>query len=303
MNSELAQGRAPSRIRFGWWNTDLCPRVLGRALEHSEIAKAALVADRLIEGGIDFLLLGEVTPEAAVAIFNALPRRQVLQLWTDTEDDISRPRIAALYNRNVILDSSPSILSTPHSEDRDLARTVQFQARTNLPGAVPISVLAVHWHSQMVPQEDERQTLAGAVKEVVIRTLRAAKRSPILVLGDFNVEPYDAIMLNTLLASRHHQFSRKKLLYNCAWRWLGEGAPVDAEPSLGLAKRRGTHYFRGAGSWHLYDQAMVSRGLLSTIAGSPRLIESESGVLFDSRIGTGQMRRFTHMPIAVTIGC
>jgi hypothetical protein len=65
--------------------------------------------------------------------------------------------------------------------------------------------------------------------------------------------------------------------YNCSWRFVGERYPhAGGDPGRETA---GTMYWSQAGTWHTFDHAIVSGGLLSSTV--PFLDEQSLRILSD----------------------
>ena len=94
----------------------------------------------------------------------------------------------------------------------------------------------------------------------------------VVVLGDFNEEPY-GMMEEWLYAFRNRTPSRRPehytdsaiervRLYNCAWRLLGENHPHPILPNQ--REVAGSYYWRDKRTWHTFDQVIVSGSLLGS---------------------------------------
>ncbi len=125
-------------------------------------------------------------------------------------------------------------------------------------GGRTLHVLVNHWPSRGGGKDAvgyRHKTASVCVKEVA-RILAAAKDGDdpdILLLGDFNDDPYDAPVRDTLGAVRSKNAvlnrNNKTLLYNAAWTFLGRSD-------------FGTYYYNREWVWNVFDQAIMSRGLL-----------------------------------------
>jgi hypothetical protein len=125
----------------------------------------------------------------------------------------------------------------------------------------PIFILASHWPSRLnVSEHDPVRDELGIRLRDTIRDISAPDGSQphIILLGDYNEEPFSRALSVQLKASRHREFvSRKEhLLYNPFWGFLGQ-RNIDSNRPLG------SHYWTGGttSKWYTFDQIMFSSSL------------------------------------------
>lgn len=132
---------------------------------------------------------------------------------------------------------------------------VYLTARAN--GAVLV-LLGNHWpaRSAGVYKSEPFRIMAAEQCSVIVDQLRAQNDGvQLVVMGDFNDEPFNRSVREYLLAIRDEERvlsrrTRRPYLYNCTWRLMEEAAP-------------GTYYHtEGETPWFMFDQVMVSPGLL-----------------------------------------
>lgn len=121
----------------------------------------------------------------------------------------------------------------------------------------PLVVLVNHWPSRGGGERtvEHRQRAAETARRVVLARLDAARlegrEADILIIGDFNDDPFDDSLVEHLEAVRGKFALRgdrgRTVLHNPSWTFLGT-------PDLG------TLYYRSG--WNVFDQAIVSRGML-----------------------------------------
>lgn len=125
-------------------------------------------------------------------------------------------------------------------------------------GGSPLVVLVNHWPSRLggaAESAPKRAAAAGTARRIVNARLdseRAAGREgDVLLIGDFNDDPFDP-SISTHLEAVRGKFALggdrgRTRLFNPSWAFL-------ATPD------RGTIYYDSG--WNVFDQAIVSRGLL-----------------------------------------
>ncbi|MCA8962701.1 MAG: endonuclease/exonuclease/phosphatase family protein [Planctomycetes bacterium] len=119
-----------------------------------------------------------------------------------------------------------------------------------------LHVLVNHWPSRGGGEEAVgfRRSAAQVCRSVIAKIEQSTPGDPdILLIGDFNDDPFDDSVRKELNAvrSKNAALNRKNVdhLYNPTWAFLGQ---TDV----------GTLYYNGDWVWNVFDQAIVSRGLL-----------------------------------------
>ena len=132
-----------------------------------------------------------------------------------------------------------------------------------------IEILGVHFPSHLrEPQEAiRRQFASDLAREIKLR--RGAMDSHLVVLGDFNDEPFSDAMHGQLRGMRERNLvytdKERELLYNPFWRKLGERHPAGTgAPGFSPA---GTYFWRTNAAngqrWFTFDQILVTAAFLS----------------------------------------
>lgn len=142
--------------------------------------------------------------------------------------------------------------------------------------APPLYLVGCHWKSnRWMPgqvttnQRDRRESGCWLGEHLNGSALSAPKgqADPIIVMGDFNTEPYAAEVSGSaaLYATRHYKKSlraNRVRLFNCMWPWLVDpgasaipGQPIHAGP-------RSLTSFGSTGEPAIYDHVLVSRSVL-----------------------------------------
>lgn len=186
---------------------------------------------------------------------------------------IARPKLASLGYRIAHLDSPDKrgidlgvIYRAPFEAEAPVIHPIPIDPPTRGVLEVPMSVnghrltvLVNHWPSRGGGEKTvaQRALAAYVALDVVEKRVAEAEAqqhdADILLIGDFNDEPFDPSVRDHLRAirSRNAVVNRNKpySLYNPSWRFLGD-------PDVG------TYYYNREWRWNVFDQAIVSRGLL-----------------------------------------
>ena len=153
-------------------------------------------------------------------------------------------------------------------------------------GAVFVAI-ANHWPARSVGRYESEpfRMLSGETASFVVANLfeelDVGNNLPVLLLGDFNDEPYSRSMQEYLLGSRDAgrvRRSRIPRMLNLMW-------PLMSGPNPGT--------FRFRSEWHLLDNFLVTKGMLRN--SSPVRVRAESASIFRPGAlqgSAGRPRRF-----------
>ncbi len=143
-----------------------------------------------------------------------------------------------------------------------------LEARVQV-GSKTLTVLVNHWPSRFggrAASAPRRARAAKVLRSIVDTQMRIGARlqqeAEILILGDFNDDPFDTSIRDVLRAVRElravtHPFNRltsnedqtAPRLYNPTWSLLADGDS-------------GTYYYWNEWTWNVFDQVIVSPGLV-----------------------------------------
>lgn len=246
---------------------------------------------------VDILALGETTSSDAERLLAGVPEAQRLG------------RIVAPKRNVVVLHDTRRIALI--GNQIELTR-IELRKECVVGIHVVLSIertimhlIVVHWRSRRPPDDPGERYRCGIRLKDFVDDLNKESRSdsvPLIIIGDFNDEPFDKSLTEALRSTRDRAAVRRfsQLLYNPFWRVLGEHQPVERQLALGA----GTHYFTKdpTNCWYTFDQALVSSSLVRGEGWT--LIEEETDVIPLDRLLTenGTMRlKFDHLPILVRL--
>jgi endonuclease/exonuclease/phosphatase family metal-dependent hydrolase len=232
-----------------WFADD--PQILQLKLEHLSEALMKLNQGR----GPDILALAEVESVRAAELFRAALNRR-----------LSDP---SLHYTNVLMKDlsagrhiAPAII-TRLPVQRDRTRLHGSRLRI-LEGHVKVSnhdlvVIASHWTSRLTDKEGAGNERTGRAKygDQIYGLFRGMHKSnpqvDLLICGDFNDDPWDSSVTEHLHATSSMEEARSGALLDLF---------ADREPEAGF----GTHFY--GGMWHIFDQIVISPGLLDDLGWS-----------------------------------
>lgn len=164
---------------------------------------------------------------------------------------------------------------------RDILQ-VNFRTRGSQP--IDFVVIGNHWPSRLggdLASEPYRMMAAETLSYWLERIPEKYGREvPVVVMGDFNDEPYNRSITDYALALKdsskvRSRYARRPLLFNLMWSIQEDGV--------------GSHYYD---EWTLLDQVMVNRAMLDDSAGLALVPDSCGIYREDSMLEKGLPRRF-----------
>ena len=169
-----------------------------------------------------------------------------------------------IYNRaRLALEDSFSTTSTHGARKYKIANRVDF---VSLSDGLPVHVFVSHWPSRATNEENllSRKTIAGRLKDQLHAVAEGSPDAAMIVMGDFNDEPFDESLAWHMLATRDRLLARtnRDYLYNPFWRRLGESRTYSAAATkTGVA---GSCFYKGGTStrWRTFDQMLFSPAFL-----------------------------------------
>jgi hypothetical protein len=248
------------QITVAWWNTSLAPRGRTRASEQLRDAAASVIQFLLIKNNVSFLALGEMSLEDMTHLKKAINKTNLHFESGLTSAGRAKYDNCYIFNTSIFeLVDIEDISSADGGRTLKLAQQLTFIEK--LSGKF-IFILASHWPSRLhVGEHDPIREEFGIRLRDTIRGIESPDgASPhIILLGDYNEEPFSKALSAQLKASRHREFvSRKEhLLYNPFWGFLGQR-------NTNIDSPLGSHYWKDGtiSKWYTFDQIMFSSSLV-----------------------------------------
>ena len=236
------------------------------------------------------------------------PNRSYSIVHSDTNDGRGID-IAFIFDANLFLEPAPQDIFNHVVLKRNATRDiVQVNFKTKSTHGSDLVVIGNHWPSRLGGQlasEPYRIIAAETLSYWIERTNEHyGNEVPIVVMGDFNDEPFNRSITDYALGLKDSRSvkskrSKKPYLFNLMWPLQKDGI--------------GTHYFD---SWGMLDQILVNRSLLQGSA-SLKLVPNSCEIFLEERmLRLGKPRRFNrpssksgfdadgfsdHLPITVRI--
>lgn len=244
-----------------WWNTSLSPPMSSKRNLASQDKKEgiATILQKFMDMKYDFICLGEVSMEDIIHISSflnlkkteynyAIGAQKQGRLYFDT---------AILYKKNHQLikhDRDDCQFATMGLGSRNLKIFERYEFIHSEFGNL-LSLYLSHWPSQLQDNSLNTATISSRLRFEVEKDLESHKE--VIMMGDYNVEPFSDEMVHHLQSSRDRDIVLKKpnIFYNPCWKFL----PLSTE-----AKVKGTYNYINGNfhTWCVIDQILISSPFL-----------------------------------------
>jgi len=287
----------PNSIALAWWNTSLAPGGRSRGDAVTYRTAAEVLWKLLGDEAVDLLALGEVSAVDVEACREATAGIRSGLRWHTPSARLTRgSALAVVYDSSkLILRSDILIIDRFAGVGFVTGWHLSFES---VLGGDALNVVVVHWPSHIIEEAARKRSWIAASLHRAFSSYR-----DVVILGDFNDEPFCESLRDGLAAYRDRDLVRRReeAFYNPFWRLLGEQQHLEDEATNKLPA--GTHFYRSgtATRWYTYDQIIVSSGLV--MPDHWRLTEGATRVVLPSAIlaEDGTMRSpFDHLPVATS---
>ncbi len=292
-------------FRIAWWNTRLRYLMKNEDLRLDYAEHATKIINSIMQDHkCGMLLLGEVCEDSLSLLHKPVVEAgfEVIHLIdTATGQNF---HMVAVYRSNSVMSLIPTFEVRTISGSR---KKLAVRMLVELPDSTILHMFVVHWPSRLFHQEGtpERDEIAMFLRCLVDDIFESDEASNVILIGDFNDEPYARSISRCLMATKEpERLSRnRRLLYNPFWKQIVTTAQMHRGSSLRPSK--GTYYYPSGkvDRWHVFDQMLFSAAFLNGDARwhlderETHVIDDQFGLMTSLNNGTG----FDHFPIMATI--
>lgn len=257
------------------------PAKKSRASEEQRLWVCGMVDFILNELGVDFIALGEVADKD----ISALNDNCQLDGFRVHNGFVKAGRShfdTCFIYRAEKMELLGEVMNISWGKGRRVLKVVQ-RADFAIPGSHrPLHVFISHWPSLLWCHENssDRQLFGVRLRDAVEdMSVIPGKLADVILMGDYNVDPFDAPLAEQLRATRDRDLARKisDLLYNPFWRcMISEDFYAQGHVEQGGS---GTCFYRSGETtrWRTFDQIIFSSAFLGRSAW--HLNESKCGIL------------------------
>lgn len=247
-----------------WWNTSLSPPISSKRDKSSDEKRMAIanIVKTFMENDYEFICLGEVGPEDIRYLDEHILTQDLGYFCAKGIDGIGRTFFdTCIYykktHRLIRNENSDVFNFTMKSGTRTFKYGQKYKFLLNM--EEKITLYLSHWPSRLNDVNLQVSSIAERLREKIESELEETKN--IILVGDYNVEPYDSAVVHHLQTSREKTIVKKKpnIFYNPCWKFL---TPLSKNKSHIY---NGTYYYENSqfNNWHIIDQIMFSSNFLS----------------------------------------
>ena len=282
------------KLIVAWWNAGISRVCRGQTKPTPKADKRLQFAPKIISNlvswyGIDVFVLGEVSDDFGNCVAEQSGH---VWKWGGHGDKRNGDMGCIIRSTSDVKTDKPEVISFPDTSPTFQARCVIFPFVID---KTEFTVFSAHLHSRKpVDQVNKRRDTAICLDMIIRNQLEQTKH--VLVIGDFNDEPFDQSVSEILKSTRNRlACGKKNHLYNPCWRFLH-----DQEGQYGgTAKGNDQNAPRRA-----FDQVMMSAAFLqeeSPLRFSDRcqIIEIADNMTSSDSKTNNKNCSFDHMPVLV----
>ncbi|MCY0093861.1 endonuclease/exonuclease/phosphatase family protein [Hoeflea ulvae] len=285
------------KIRIGWWNTNISPPIKGTPppLEDGDLIIEVIIT---LLFKCDILFLGEVSSENMDWINEKLSGTTFIIKNMTIGGKSSIFNFGVIYNSEVShFHGSEFLIDTIAGANYKISCRMDFLLHNEF----NFSFLVSHWPSRLRKPEDSssRGHYATALRRYVDSALERGTQY-IIVLGDFNDEPFNESMTTYLRGCRDAAFvnTHPQLLYNPFWKRIA--CTKGYTRAFDQTEPTGTYFYRSDNlhRWRVLDQMLFCAAFVGR--SKWHLNETETGVLRYERLVQAiesTKSKLDHLPI------
>lgn len=257
-----------STLKIAWYNLEN----LFEPSKHPELKKewttehyknkvknlASVISELHDPIGPDLLGICEVQSEKVIKdILNELSNGNEYGIVHHDSPDMRKIDVGFIYRKSVLSDPKAVAYNVRKRYPTRNILVVTFKVKN---GSI-LKVIGNHWPSRSSGQyesEPFRIMVAENCAWLVDKCYQKDAKANIIVMGDFNDEPFNRSIQEYLFAirnrdrvqARKNSTKSRPYLYNLTWLLMDETTP-------------GTYYYsKSPAGWNMLDQIMVSKGIL-----------------------------------------
>lgn len=256
------------KLRFAWWNTGLSPASnQANTKANTETSKKNYdhIVRLFLDYECDFLALCEVSEEDVAYITNNLDLENVGVTSLVDRIPYTRFDVCVMYNKNKIRIQKHTNLIRPYMGSN--IKSGQFLHIENIDDKEVFRVYLCHWSSRMQNSGNENRKLAAQhIYDDIQSYFSEDGVKEVIIMGDFNDNPYDESIMTILKASRCLDSVKtypKDLLYNPFWKTVISSINYNHSNSNDEYSSGSYKYKTKEGViWHSFDQIIFSGSFL-----------------------------------------
>jgi Endonuclease/Exonuclease/phosphatase family len=253
-------------FNLAWWNTGLSPTKARNRASDEEVAIATKMLMLFNQADTHLIALGETSPQdverCKALAGHGLNGYAVKDMNTK----------AGMSSFDTVVLFRPDLITWVEDEDLLYAtgnRTTRYGQVLviGLKGdSDPFYLITSHWSSRgTVAKDAHKRTVLGLrLRDKIDQITQSDAKARIVLLGDYNDEPFDESISESIRATRDLAFmkKRKDMFYNPFWRHMSS---YNCDDPSAQYSDKGTYFYSGGETtqWHTFDHMMFSSTLVN----------------------------------------
>ncbi len=292
-------------LKLAWWNTSLAPVAKqDRATQAAVTIAISVIVELLKKKKYDLIGLCELSmAEIAWLQLECEKLGYAIADGVEVKGRLKTDTCLIYHKSRFFLSGNVNKLGYIEGRHLKIAQRVDLKLK---PEGSIFSVLLSHWPSVRTYNKGsgERDDYGYELRRLVDEILIPNQNAQVVLMGDYNDEPFDRPLASKLRASRDREkvVSGRTLLYNPFWHRIGSDRNYSRPPNnIGFC---GTHYFSAdaVDRWRTFDQIILTKGLLDLSAWN--LDESSVEVIdipFYTPLVFNASEKFDHFPVGLSL--
>lgn len=250
-----------------WWNTSLSPPISSKRDKSTEEKRViiAQVIKSFMDADYEFICLGEVGPDDLMFFEKHITPQKLGYFCAKGTDQAGR----LFFDTCIYFKKHHSLVRADNSDVKNFIMTSasskfkygqKYKFNLFSDDIQKLTIYLSHWPSKLHDNSLKIASIAERLRVNIEEELEETK--DIILIGDYNVEPYHQAVVHHLQSSRERDLVLKKpnVFYNPCWKFLSSTNKKILKPNY-----HGTYfYLQGSFNyWHVIDQIMFSHNFLS----------------------------------------
>ncbi|MGS7250326.1 hypothetical protein ACQ7NP_04245 [Pseudomonas anuradhapurensis] len=195
-------------LTFAWWNTGLAPSAKSRSTLEDRALACRVMTALITEAEADFIALGEMSEFDLDQMANICKEFDFDVMSGVRKAGKARFDLCYAYNtRKMSILDTIDVLDARGNSTLRIAQKLSVQSL--LDGTI-MTILVSHWPSRMFGEDQDRSVYGVRLRDQVVEILEHSAESYIIMMGDYNDEPFDRSLSHHLMASRDIDLVRQK---------------------------------------------------------------------------------------------
>ncbi|PSU61236.1 endonuclease/exonuclease/phosphatase [Photobacterium phosphoreum] len=254
-------------LKMAWWNVSMSP-ASNKAASKGNTNTHKQLFDNLMflfsKYDMAVIALCEVSSTDIVALDTHFQKSPFQVLDLTFKAGKTRFDTAIIYNKDLVfIEHQYDLKNEIRSQTIKAGQKILLTEKMNMD---EFTLILCHWASKISQSGLEKRLKSGTILYEEAKELMNNNKQ-VIIMGDFNDNPYDESLFRKLNATRCYESVRRhptELLYNPFWRNIVSNIQYNYTKADQVSFPSGSHRYRDPFGeiWHSYDQILFSGNFL-----------------------------------------